>query len=157
MSFNWIFLERHHILSPKVWSKHLRIGSKKCSDSYIFCIPVIHRIDNAPNSLCPRCKELFNFKCNLVSLILPYESAMLIPHIVATDSRALSALTSPNLYHILIYTLSLLVAFLVSSFTDILNLGFMPKIIKKSAANLPSPHVFGFVPKRLVVPADLDD
>ena len=95
---------------------------KKCSDSYIFCIPVIHRIDNAPNSLCPRCKELFNFKCNLVSLILLYESAVLIPHIVATDSRALSALTSPNLYHILIYTLSLLVAFLVSSFTDILNL-----------------------------------
>ena len=25
---------------------------------------------NAPNILCPRCKELFNFKCNLVSLLL---------------------------------------------------------------------------------------
>ena len=66
-SFNLIVLnttnlsnsfERHHILNPK-------IRSKFC-DGYIFS-NAIHRMGNAPNIRCHRCKELFNFKRNLVS------------------------------------------------------------------------------------------
>ena len=37
-------------------------------DGYVFPKPAIHRIGNAPNILCPRCKELF--ECHLVSLLL---------------------------------------------------------------------------------------
>ena len=29
----------------------------------------MYKIDNAPNILCPRCKELFNFTCKLVSCL----------------------------------------------------------------------------------------
>ena len=43
---------------------------KTCSDAYIFSNPTIHIMVNAPNILCPRFKEPFSFKCNLVSLLL---------------------------------------------------------------------------------------
>ena len=60
-------LERHHILIPEVWVKTFTDWFKKCSDGCIFSNPAIHRMGNAPNILCPRCNELFNFKCILVS------------------------------------------------------------------------------------------
>ena len=60
-------LERHHILIPEVWGKTFTDWFKKCSDGCIFSNSAIHRMGNAPNILCPRCNELFNFKCILVS------------------------------------------------------------------------------------------
>ena len=45
--------------------KPLPIGLR--SDAYLFSNTAIHRMPNAPNILCPRCKELFKFKCKLVS------------------------------------------------------------------------------------------
>ena len=59
-------LEGHHILIPKIRSKTLTDWFKKLCDGYIFSNPVIHRIGNAPNILCPRCKELYKFKRNHV-------------------------------------------------------------------------------------------
>ena len=64
------FFEGYHILNPEIWSKTFTDWFKKCSDGYIFSNPAIHRIGNAPNIQSPRCKGLFNFKCNLVSLLL---------------------------------------------------------------------------------------
>ena len=66
------FPEGHHILSPEIWGNTFTDWLKKCSDVYIFSIsyklPYLlffllkscdtwHRMDNAPNILCPRCKE----------------------------------------------------------------------------------------------------
>ena len=59
-----------HIRNPEILSKNFTYWFKKCSDEYIFYNPGIHRIGNAPNLLCPRCKEHFSFKCNLISLLL---------------------------------------------------------------------------------------
>ena len=64
------FLEGHHVLSPEIWNKIFTDWFKKCFDGYLFPNPTIHRMGNAPNIPCPRCKELFNFKWNLVSLLL---------------------------------------------------------------------------------------
>ena len=63
------FLEGHHILSPEIGGKTLTDWFKKCCDGCNFVTPKHrqHRMDNAPNIMCPRCKELFNFKCNFVS------------------------------------------------------------------------------------------
>ena len=66
--FNSNFLEEHHILSPEIWSKTFTVWFRKCSDGYIFSNPTLHRMGNASNILCPRCKELF--KCNLISLLV---------------------------------------------------------------------------------------
>ena len=67
-SISWSnFLEGHHILSAEVWGNTFTDWFKKYFDGYIFSNADIHRMGNEPNILCPRCKELFNFKCNLVS------------------------------------------------------------------------------------------
>ena len=50
------FLEGYHILSPEILGKTFTDWFKKCSDGYVFSNPVIHRIGNAPNILCLRCK-----------------------------------------------------------------------------------------------------
>ena len=31
---------------------------KKCCDGYIFCTPAIHKMGNAPNIMCSKCKKL---------------------------------------------------------------------------------------------------
>ena len=63
------FLEGHHILSPEILGKTFTDWFKRCSDGYIFSVwyklihfflplnPAIHRMGNAPNILCSRCKE----------------------------------------------------------------------------------------------------
>ena len=51
--------ERHHIRNPEICGKTFTHCLKKCSDGYIFS-----------KILCPRCKELFSFKCNFVSLLI---------------------------------------------------------------------------------------
>ena len=43
---------------------------KKCFDGWIFSNPAIHRMGNPTNILCSRCKELFNLRFNLASLLL---------------------------------------------------------------------------------------
>ena len=43
---------------------------KKCFDGWIFSNPAIHRMGNATNILCSRCKELINLRFNLASLLL---------------------------------------------------------------------------------------
>ena len=47
----------HHILSPKNWRKVFTDRFKKCFDGCMFSNPVMHRIGNAPNILCPKRKE----------------------------------------------------------------------------------------------------
>ena len=56
ISFSFIsnFPEGHHILSLEIWGKTFTDWFKKCSNGYIFSNPVIHRMGNAPNILCPR-------------------------------------------------------------------------------------------------------
>ena len=61
------FLEGLHILSPVIWGKTFADWFKRSSDVYLLFNPAVYRMDNISNILCPRCKELFNFKCNLVS------------------------------------------------------------------------------------------
>ena len=51
------FLELHHIFSSQILDKTFTDWFKKCSDKYIFSNLAIHRMGNAPNILCPRCKE----------------------------------------------------------------------------------------------------
>ena len=55
---SWLnFLEGYLILTPKNWGQTFTDWFKKCSGGYIFSNPTIYRMGNAPNILCPRCKE----------------------------------------------------------------------------------------------------
>ena len=69
------FLEGHHTLSPEMWGKSFTDWFRKCSYGYIFSNPAMHRMGNVSNILCPRCKELFHFKCDIVFLLLPLNLA----------------------------------------------------------------------------------
>ena len=57
---------------PQSWNlgQNLYDWFQKWTDGYIFSNPTIHRIGNSANILCFRCKELLNFMCHLVSLLL---------------------------------------------------------------------------------------
>ena len=157
-SFNSDYLIWHHILSSEILGRTFTDRFEECSNGYIFSNPAIYRMGDVPNVLCPRCKELFNFRnsCfstaaklgsketfwknwnlllsnngNLIiqfsqfspSLLqqLHYQALMLIHHCPPYShrfKRLIYTKTSTNLYHLLIYTGSLLVAFRFSSFTD---------------------------------------
>ena len=91
-SFQWPnFLEGNHILSPDIWSKTFShwlemfwwvasyifsIWYKLIYFSFPFWNPAIHRMGNAPNILCPRCKEqeesqpYFILHCKLYKITL---------------------------------------------------------------------------------------
>ena len=72
------FLERHHILTPNIWGKTFTDWFIKCSDRYILSSPARRSMGNAPNILCPRCKEReeshlhFIFCCNMSKTTLDF-------------------------------------------------------------------------------------
>ena len=57
-SFNSDYL----ILSSEILGRTSTDRFEECSNGYIFSNPAIYRMGDVPNVLCPRCKELFNFR-----------------------------------------------------------------------------------------------
>ena len=67
------YIEENFLFNPEVWGKVFTNWFKKCFDGYIFSIwykfihfflpltPAMHKMGNAPNTLCLRCKERKEF------------------------------------------------------------------------------------------------
>ena len=98
-TFNFIpwpnLMEGYHNLSPYTWGKTFTDWFTKCYDGYIvsiwqkfihFCLPLnpgIHKMDNSPNIICPRCREQdephtrFIFHCQLSKTTLDFISGLI--------------------------------------------------------------------------------